>query len=274
MIALAAGAIAPLGQASAARESSLAPRLADTGSLPRYRAVSWWLVWDDLPWPNRETMDKIRRRADRCAENGVNCCVVFGSHFRWDFMPIWGRLHDEIRFIADELHQRKILLFDHHSSTLTHRPRNREEALNIWERNRHHVPFYPSNEEAAARQYDGSWINDWRMLDVETGEPIYLPAYNAEQYCMNHPAFRAAYEKYVRRLHTETGIDGLMSDDGIFYSNWQSCSCEHCRDRFKKEYGHILPPVSDSGFWGNRRSEAFRDWIAMRFRIRETFWWA
>ncbi len=271
LIALAAGALTPWGRASAARESSPAPHPPDKATLPRYRAVSWWLVWEDLTWPNQESMDKIRRRADRCAENGVNCCVVFGAHFRWDFMPIWGRLHDELRFIADELHQRNILLFDHHSSVLTHRPRNREEALNIWERNRHHIPFYPSNEEAAARQYDGSWINDWRMLDVETGEPIYLPAYNAEQYCMNHPQFRAAYAQYVKRLLAETGIDGLMSDDGIFYANWQACSCGHCRKRFKKEYGHPLPPVGDTGFWGNRSSEAFRDWIAMRFQSSKDF---
>ncbi len=104
------------------------------------------------------------------------------------------------------------------------------------------------------------------MIDVETGQPIYLPTYNAEQYCMNNPAFRDAYVRYLKQLRTETGIDGLMSDDGIFYAGWQACACSHCRKRFKKEYGHSLPPVSDAGFWGNRRSKAFRDWIEMRFR--------
>jgi hypothetical protein len=240
-------------------------------SPPRYRAVSWWLTWDDLTWPNSELMDKIRRRADQCAASGVNCCLIFGAHFRWDFMPLWARLHDELRFIADELHQRKILLFDHHSSVLTHRPRNREEALNIWERNRHHVPFYPSREEAATWQFNGSRLNDWRMLDVETGEPVYLPIYNAEQYCMNHPGFRAAYGQYLKRLLAETGVDGLMSDDQIYYADWRACSCTHCRERFRQEYGHSLPAVSDASFWGNRRSEAFRDWIAMRFRSSGDF---
>jgi hypothetical protein len=238
---------------------------------PRYRAVSWWLTWEDLTWPNPELMDKIRRRADCCAESGVNCCVIFGAHFRWDFMPLWGRLHDELSFLAGELHQRKILLFDHHSSVLTHRPRNREEALSIWKRNRHHVPFYPSSEEAATREFNGTKIDSWRMIDVETSAPAYLPAYNAEQYCMNNPSFRAAYVQYLKQLRSEVDIDGLVSDDNIFYAGWRACACEHCRARFKGEYGHTLPPVNDANFWGNRRSEAFRDWIAMRFQSAGDF---
>jgi hypothetical protein len=92
-----------------------------------------------------------------------------------------------------------------------------------------------------------------------------LPDYNAEQYCMNHPAFREAYGRYVRKLVTETDIDGLMSDDGIYYADWRACGCHHCRERFRREYGRELPQVADAGFWGNRRSEAFRDWIEIRF---------
>ncbi len=268
---VATGAVSPLTWNSAAAAAEPVSGSGGTRAKPRYRAVSWWLTWDDLTWPNPELMDRIRRRADQCAANGVNCCLVFGAHFRWDFMPLWGRLHDALRFIADELHQRKILLFDHHSSVLTHRPRTAEQRLNIWQRNRHHVPFYPSPEEATVWQFNGSHLNDWRMLDVETGAPVYLPAYNAEQFCMNHPAFRAAYGRYVKRLLAETGVDGLMSDDNIYYADWRACSCEHCRERFKREYGHALPPVSDESFWGNRRSEAFKDWIAMRFRSSGDF---
>jgi len=242
-----------------------APLSVSAAAGERYRAASWWLTWEDLTWPNDELMDKIRRRADRAAAGGVNCFLIFGSHFRWDFMPLWGRLHDLLRFIAGELHQRGMVLFDHHSSVLVHRTSSRDEALNIWRRNRHHVPYYPSRETAATWQFNGSLLNDWRMIDVQTGQPVYLPAYNAEQFCMNHPAFREAYLLYVKKLLAETGIDGLMSDDGIFYAGWQACACRYCRERFQKKYGHSLPPVTDAGFWGNRRSHAFGDWIAMRY---------
>src|ERR1035441_10169367 len=151
-MAVAAGVLAPFAWTAAAAEAA---QTAGSGK-ERYRAVSWWLTWEDLTWPNEALMDKIRRRADRCAASGVNCCMLFGAHFRWDFMSLWGRLHDMVRFIGTELHQRQIVLFDHHSSVLTHRPRNRDEALNIWRSNRHHVPFYPSAEAAADLQFNGS----------------------------------------------------------------------------------------------------------------------
>ncbi|MBI5689393.1 MAG: hypothetical protein HZC55_04795 [Verrucomicrobia bacterium] len=268
-----AGALAAMGWAGrggAAPAAAAAPG-AQTVARKRYRAVSWWLVFDDLQWPNDELRDAIRRRADRCAESAVNCCLIFGAHFRWDFLPLWSRLHDLLATIATELHERKILLFDHHSSVLTHRPRNVEEARGIWQRNRHHVPFYPSAEVAATWTYEGAHLDDWRMWDVESGRPVYLPVYAAEQYCMNHPGFRAAYGRYVRELVAATGIDGLMSDDGIYYADWRACGCPHCRERFRREYGHALPPVSDAGFWGNRRSAAFRDWIEMRYRSSRDF---
>ncbi|MCC7086611.1 MAG: hypothetical protein IT427_16555 [Pirellulales bacterium] len=238
---------------------------------PRYRAVSWWLTWDDLAWPNGTLVDQVRRRADRCAASSVNCCILFGAHFRWDFMPLWERLHGLLRFVRDELHARSIQFFDHHSSVLVHRPRNQEEARNIWQKNRHHVPFYPSLKAASEWQFNGSRFNDWRMIDVESNEPAYLPAYNAEQFCMNNASFQEAYSKYLKLLIEETAIDGLMSDDAIFYPGWRVCRCTFCLDRFKREYGHELPPIADTTFWGNRNNRAFRDWIAMRFRTSGDF---
>ena len=101
-MAVAAGVLAPFAWTATAAETAQAAN----SRKERYRAVSWWLTWEDLTWPNEALMDKIRQRADRCAASGVNCCILFGAHFRWDFMPLWGRLHDMIRFIGTELHQR------------------------------------------------------------------------------------------------------------------------------------------------------------------------
>ena len=232
----------------------------------RYRAISWWLDWSDMLWPSPAIVDKIRRRADQAAEASVNCVMIFGMHFRWDHMPLWDRLHDLMAYTVEELHSRNIRVFDHHSSVLTHRPRSREDAWDIYHRNRHHVPFYPSIETAATWTFEGQPINEWRMIDVETGQAAYLPAYTAEQFCMNNPNFRFAYQAYVRKLIDDTGIDGLMSDDGIHYGGWRTCACRWCKQRFLNDFGRELPPVSDDRFWGNRESEAFKDWIDMRFQ--------
>ena len=40
---------------------------------------------------------------------------------------------------------------------------------------------------AATWTFEGQPINDWRMTDVETGEPSYLPFYVAEEFCINNP---------------------------------------------------------------------------------------
>ena len=237
----------------------------------KLRAVSWWLTWNDLQWPDDDVAAAIERRADAAAESGVNCAVIFGTHFRWDYLPLWMNLHDLIRHIADALHKRGILLFDHHSAVLTHRYSNMEESAAMRTFNRHHVPFAPSRDVADTWTFNGEHLNDWRMIDISTGKPVFLKAYTAEEFCINNPGFRAAYGKYVRMLLDSTGIDGLMSDDGCYYSGWTSCGCKWCREKFRREYGHELPNLDDLSFWGNYSSEAFKDWITMRFASTREF---
>ncbi len=236
-----------------------------------YRMASWWIKWEDLAWPDRDLEDKIRRRADLMAAGGVNTAIIFGAHFRWDFLPLWGNLHDMMRYIADELHLRGVKLFDHHSSVLTHRYDSRQDMKDMRRCNRHHVPFAPSRSAADEWTYRGMKLNDWRMIDVRTGQAVRLPAYTAEEFCINNPDFLGAYQSYVRQLLEETNIDGLMSDDGIFYSNLTSCGCTHCRERFRREYGHELPAAGDESFWCNWHSPVFRDWLDMRSRSTGDF---
>ncbi len=233
--------------------------------MSNYRMVSWWIRWEDLEWPLPQLEDKIRYRADKLAENSVSHAVIFGAHFRWDFMPLWMNLHDMFAFIADELHQRNIKLIDHHSSVLTHRYNDRREMAEMRMKNRHHVSFAPTREVAAMLSYNGKLLNDWRMLDVITGKPAY-PGYTAEIFCINNPDFSESYYSYVKNLVAETNIDGLQADDGMFYPRFYACGCRHCREKFEREYHHILPPGNDLSFWGNWRNQAFKDWIRMRHR--------
>ncbi|MEI6424208.1 MAG: hypothetical protein WCP55_18475, partial [Lentisphaerota bacterium] len=216
-----------------------------------------------LEWPLPQLEDKIRHRADNLAENSVSHAIIFGAHFRWDFMPLWMNLHDMFAFISDELHQRNIKLFDHHSAVLTHRYNDCREMAEMRMKNRHHVPFAPTREVAEMLSYNGKKLNDWRMLDVITGKPAY-PGYTAEIFCINNPDFSESYYSYVKKLVAETKIDGLEADDGLYYPRFYACGCQYCREKFKMEYDHLLPPGDDLSFWGNWENQAFKDWIQMR----------
>ena len=58
------------------------------------RIASWWIRWKDLDWPNPDNIDNIKRRAEEMAKANVNAAMIFGTHFRWDYLPFFTRLHD------------------------------------------------------------------------------------------------------------------------------------------------------------------------------------
>lgn len=225
--------------------------------MKKYRMVSWWL----RPWhpgtpdgPDPAAADELRRRADLFAENHVDTAIIFGAHFRWDFADRWDVIHGLIRFCADELHQRGIRLWDHHSSVLVNRydddPRKMQHCLS----NHRHL-------------LTGAWLppfadqrNDWKMIDLWTGKPNRLPQYGAQEFCFNNPDFAAAYQAYLQKLLAETHIDGLMSDDAFYDGRFYSCVCPHCLAR----YGKALPGPEDLNFWGNWNDPDFLDWVRMR----------
>ena len=226
--------------------------------------ASWWLLWEDMLFPEPGTEEKVIQRAKAFKAAGIDTVVIFGCHFRWDYIYNWERFHHLLKFIVDSCHTQGIKVFDHHSATLTHRVDTLGEYRNINEKNRHHVPFFPSREFADTITFNGNRLNDFRMISVQNGKPCYLDRYNAESFCINNPAFVDAYKKYVEKL-LQTGIDGLMCDDVIYYPSWDGCGCDYCRNKFKDQYGHDLPPPTDDNFWGNYTSPAFKDWINMRY---------
>ena len=236
-----------------------------------FRGCSYWITWEYLNWPDPDIEDTIKRRADANAAAGVNLVVVFGMHFRWDYLPIINRVHDLLAFTAEQMHSRGIELFDHHSAVLTHRAHNDEQRRDIWKRNRHHLPFYPDPEFVEKMQFNGSFLNSWRMIGVDDAKPIWMPQYTNEQFCMNNPDFREAYIAYVKKLTADVPLDGLMSDDEVYYPEWRACGCEYCREKFQEKYGQDLPPVTDDSFWSNRENGAFRDWIKFRFETSADF---
>ena len=235
------------------------------------RYVSWWLKWEDLNWPNADNLDRIRRRADLVAENAASAAIVFGAHFRWDYLPFFEILHDYLAAVADELHQRGIKLFDHHSVNLVHRYDTREEMRNVILHSQPHLPFSPCRAAAADWTFRGHRLNDWRMIDTVTRKPLYFPQYTAEGFCYRNPEFVAAYCEYAKKLIADTHIDGLMPDDTVHYQYYLSCACPVCRQALRERSGIDLPPADDAEFWGNWDNPAWKMWIDLRYESTGIF---
>lgn len=235
------------------------------------RLINWWIKWEDLNWPNSDVHEKIKRRAEAAAQAGVTTVILFGAHFRWDFLPYFTLLHDYIATVAEELHKYGIELYDRHSVNLVHRYDTREEMRHVMLHSGPHLPLSPSREVAASWEYRGKRLNDWRMLDVRTGEALYYPQYAAEGFCYNNPDFVQAYCDYAKRLVADTGIDGLACEDSVHYMHFNSCSCPHCRADFKRRTGIDLPSMENTEFWGNWENPHWNAWIDMRYDAGKRF---
>ncbi len=235
------------------------------------RLINWWLTWEDLNWPSVDMMDKIRRRAEAAAKANVTTAVLFGCHFRWDYLPYFTLLHDHIATTCEELHKVGIQLYDRHSINLIHRYDTVDEMRHVMLHSGPHIPFSPSREAAASWEYKGKKLNDWRMIDVRTGNALYYPQYASEGFCYRNPDFVEAYCDYAKKLVADTGIDGLAAEDPVHYMHLNSCGCEHCRGELKKRTGLELPSVEDKSFWGNWENPAWREWIDLRFEAGKEF---
>lgn len=114
------------------------------------RIVSWWIKLGDLDWPNHDGMDRIKHRAEEIARANATTAMIFGTHFRWDFLPYFTLLHDYLATVAEELHKCGVELYDHHSVNLVHRYNTKEEMRHVMLHSGPHLPFSPSGEAAAS----------------------------------------------------------------------------------------------------------------------------
>ena len=245
------------------------------GIKPR-RMASWWCVFEDLLWPEKSVVLKIQRRAESFAKAGIDTAIIFGFHCRFDFADYFDRLHGYLRNVAEELHKYGIKLMDHYTCNIVERPRSFEEVFELHRRHRHHVLLYPDPRARAHQQYEGVFFNDICEIDVRTGERSFAIPYTTESFCHNNPDFLEMHRRYLQRQLREIPLDGYQVDDMCMYAGTISCGCEHCRRRFKEEYGYEIPPYEDKSFWGeaddhyvnkgNYENPAFRAYIEMRMR--------
>ena len=93
------------------------------------RIAAWWYSLEDLNWPSVDGKEKIEKYAKELYDSDVDTVILYGAHFRFDWLPYFTILHSYIKAIADELHKYGIKLFDHHSVNLVHRYSTVEEIF-------------------------------------------------------------------------------------------------------------------------------------------------
>lgn len=239
------------------------------------RVASWWCTIEDLQYPQKKITDKIKKRAAAFADARIDTAINFGFHVRFDFSNYFGQLHAYYANVCEELHKYNIKFLDHYSCNHVERPRGEVEIIRLNNYQRHHTLLYHDPVAANYAQYEGHFFNDLCEVDLKDGSRGYSPAYQFEIFCHNNPGFLDMHRKYLERLMREVPMDGIEVDDMCDYGGPATCGCTWCRQRFKKDYGHAIPPYSDQSFWGdtqqknkllwgNYENPAFRDWIKMR----------
>jgi len=238
------------------------------------RMASWWCTLEDILWPQKMIVDKIKRRAEAFSKAGIDTTINFGFHIRFDFSNYFGQLHGYYANVCEELHKYDIKFMDHYSCNHVERPRGEEELRKLHRGQRHHILLFHDPIAAEHAQYEGTYFKDICEVDIRDGSRGYARQYQLEAFCHNNPAFLEMHRKYLVRLMKEVPFDGIEVDDMCDYAGLTTCGCSFCRSRFKKEYGHEIPPFGESNFWGdttkamllwgNYENPVFRDWIRMK----------
>jgi len=239
------------------------------------RAASWWTTLENLQWPQKQVLDKIKQRADGFAKAGIDTAINFGFHTRFDFSNYFGVLHGYFAAVCEELHQRGIRWIDHYSCNHVIRPRNEGDFLKVNRFERHSVLLIPDPVATKFAQYEGHLFQDLCEVDLRDGSRGYAKQYQFEAFCHNNPGFLDMHRKYLIQLLKDVPFDGVEVDDMCSYPGNTTCGCKYCRDRFRKDYGHEIPSFSDAGFfgdtsqkdmleWGNYKNPVFRDWLRMK----------
>lgn len=238
------------------------------------RVASWWNTLEDLLWSQKSVRDKVKRRAEGFATAHIDTAMNYGFHVRFDFANYFGQMNEYFHAVKEELHQYDIRFIEHYSCNHVQRPRDKAEFDKLHRNHRHHVLLFHDPVAAEHAQYEGHLFRDLFEVDLFDGSRGYARQYQMEAFCHNNPAFLDMHRKYLERLIREVDFDGYEIDDMCDYVGLRSCGCPYCRERFRRDYGHEIPPVTDLTFWGdlskpmlqwgNYENPVFRDWINMK----------
>jgi hypothetical protein len=103
---------APGGTAVDRPDTAVLP-LPDQKTLPfaPRRAASWWCTLEDILWPEKKVIDRIKRRAEGFARARIDTAINFGFHIRFDFSNYFAQLHGYYANVCEELHRYNIGLW-------------------------------------------------------------------------------------------------------------------------------------------------------------------
>ncbi|MBY0534404.1 MAG: hypothetical protein K2P88_01015 [Chitinophagaceae bacterium] len=239
------------------------------------RAASWWCALEDIQWPQKQVIDKIKRRAEAFAKAGIDTAINFGFHNRFDFSNYFSQLHGYYSTVIEELHKNGVRFMDHYSCNHVSRPRSEADFKFIHKYERLAVLLFPDQKAAKFAQYEGVYFQEICEVDLRDGSRGYASQYQYEAFCHNNPKFLEMHAKYLRRLFSDVPFDGVEVDDMCSYPGNTTCGCQYCRERFKRDYGHEIPSFGDKAFfgdmtnktnleWGNYANPAYRDWLRMK----------
>ncbi len=238
------------------------------------RMASWWNDIDVVLWPDITVKNKIKKRAKAFHDAGIDAVMNYGLHMRFDYADYFQNVHGYLKDVCDELHKYGIKFVDHYTCNLIERPRGLDEFYKLHRSHRHHILLHKDFKAAEYAQYDGHRFWDMCEVDFRDGSRGYTPNYQAELFCHNNPEFLEMHKNYLKRLISEVPIDAIEVDDMCEYGGLTVCGCEHCRERFRRDYGYEIPPLEDKEFWGdtsghhytwgNYKNPVFRAYLKMR----------
>jgi len=121
-----------------------------------------------------------------------------------------------------------------------------------------------NHSDAVLRAYP-----EWRMQFLEM--PGFTPHPTSEYICPNSP-YGEMLPRFAAEIVREVGFDGIWFDGSTFSSHHSSpafqagCTCDFCRERFKRETGRELPTCMDFD------SPDFRMWVNWRYDVLMDLW--
>ncbi len=237
-----------------------------------------WISYDEIWNYTQEDFDK---RAKDFNDRGITHAIIFTlTHFRMGFYRYWDKIHSALKMLCDACHKYDIKVIEHNSASLIHDVLRSEGFARLEEDIGSFSDWKSTVEDwievprflVSDPEVFGHKIKDMLQIDGRTGK-VADTIYKCSVFCYNNPEYRDMYKKY-RMLELETvPFDGMMDDDIQWFADGNSCTCEHCRKKFKEKYGYDLPQPEDwDKFYNDYNNPAFVSWCRFRRESTEEWW--